>query len=125
MKMVRSFVAVILLAVSGGVGVAQAGAPTPKGYLIGEITVTDAATYKEYAAATGPLVTKYGGTYLVRGGQTMGLEGATVTGRVVVIEFKSLAAAKAFEDSAEYQKVAPLRRKASTGRLFLVEGAGL
>lgn len=97
----------------------------PKAYVIGEVNVTDADTYKTYAAKTSPIVAKFGGIYIARGGQTVPVEGAGPAGRVVVIEFPSLAAAKAFEASAEYLKVAPIRQRSSTGRFFIVEGTAL
>jgi uncharacterized protein (DUF1330 family) len=94
----------------------------PKGYVLAEITVTDPDAYKQYAAAVAPTVAKFGGKYLVRGGQTVALEGDPPAGRVVVIEFDSLAAARAFEDSSDYRSVAELRHKAARSRVFLVEG---
>lgn len=97
-------------------------AAVPKGYVIAEITVTDPDAYKEYAATVPPIVAKFSGRFLVRGGQTVAVEGAAPSGRIVVIEFDSLAAAQAFEASSEYQAVAPLRRKAARSRVFLVEG---
>ena len=110
------------LAVSAVFALQAANAPTPKAYVLGEIDVHDAEAYKPYGAAALPLVTKYGGVYLARGGRTVPLEGAAPAGRIVVVEFPSLAAAQAFEDSAEYRNVAKIRQKASTGRLFIVEG---
>jgi uncharacterized protein (DUF1330 family) len=100
----------------------RAAALAPKGYVIAEITVTDAEAYKQYAAAVAPVVAKFGGKYIVRGGQTVAVEGDAPAGRIVVIEFVSLAAAQSFEDSAEYKAVAALRHKAARSRLFLVEG---
>lgn len=101
---------------------ARAAAAAPKAYVIGEVNVTDPATYKTYAEKTSPIVAKFGGIYIARGGQTVPVEGAGPAGRIVVIEFPSLAAAKAFEASAEYLKVAPIRQRSSTGRFFIVEG---
>ena len=101
---------------------ADAASKTPKAYVIGEVNVTDPETYKTYAAKTSPIVAKFGGIYIARGGQSVPVEGAGPAGRVVVIEFPSLAAAKAFEASAEYLKVAPIRQRSSTGRFFIVEG---
>jgi uncharacterized protein (DUF1330 family) len=95
----------------------------PKGYVIAEITVTDAEAYGRYVAAVGPLVAHFGGKYVVRGGQTISVEGDPPTGRFVVIEFDSLASARSFEDSREYQAIAPLRWKSARSRVFLVEGA--
>lgn len=112
--------AVILGAI--GCSLIRAAALAPKGYVIAEITVTDAEAYKQYAAAVAPVVAKFGGKYIVRGGQTVAVEGDAPAGRIVVIEFVSLAAAQSFEDSAEYQAVAALRHKAARSRLFLVEG---
>ena len=43
--------------------------------------------------------------------------------RLVVIEFPDMASAERFYDSPEYQKILPLRLKASKGRALLVEGA--
>jgi uncharacterized protein (DUF1330 family) len=95
----------------------------PKGYVVAEITVTDAEAYKNYVAAVVPVIAKFGGKYLVRGGQTFSIEGAPPSGRIVVLEFDSLAAAKTFEDSPDYAVVAQIRHKAAQSRVFLVEGA--
>jgi uncharacterized protein (DUF1330 family) len=94
----------------------------PKGYVIAEITVTDAEAYKQYAAAVPAIAAKFSGKYLVRAGQTVAVEGEPPSGRIAVIEFDSLAAARSFEDSPEYQAIAPLRQKAARSRVFLVEG---
>ncbi len=96
--------------------------PQPKGYVIGEIDVTDAEGYKAYAAAAGPVVAKFGGTYLVRGGRTVTVEGKAPAGRVVLVEFASAAAAEKFENSEEYRKVAEARHRTATSRLFIAEG---
>jgi len=99
-----------------------AATAAPKGYVISEIIVTDPDAYKQYAAAVAPVTAKLGGKYLVRGGHTVGVEGEPPGGRIVVIEFESLAAAEAFEASPEYQAVAALRHKAARSRVFLAEG---
>jgi len=101
---------------------ADAAPKAPKAYVIGEVNVTDMDTYKTYAAKTSPIVAKFGGIYIARGGASVPVEGAAPAGRIVVIEFPNLAAAKAFEGSAEYLKVAPIRQRSSTGRFFIVEG---
>jgi uncharacterized protein (DUF1330 family) len=100
----------------------DAAAIASKGYVIAEITVTDPDAYKQYAATVAPIVAKFGGKYLVRGGQTVAVEGDPPGGRIVVIEFDNLAGARAFEESSDYQAVAPLRHKAARSRVFLVEG---
>ena len=114
-------IAAVILAVTG-FSLLRAATVAPKGYVIAEITVTDPEAYKQYAAAVAPVVAKLGGKYIVRGGQTVAEEGEAPSGRIVVIEFDNLAAARSFEDSQDYQAVAPLRRKAAHSRVFLVEG---
>ena len=101
------------------------GAPPvePKGYSIAEINVTDAEAYKQYVAAVSPIVAHFEGKYLVRAGAIVPLEGEAPTDRFIVIEFPSLAIAKAFEASPEYRAIVPLRLKASRSRVFLVEGS--
>jgi uncharacterized protein (DUF1330 family) len=115
--------AVVALMLAGlGFTFLRAATIEPKGYVIAEITVTDPEAYKSYVAAVGPLVAHFGGKYVVRGGQIIAVEGDPPIGRFAVIEFDSLAAAKSFEDSPEYQAIAPLRRKSARSRVFLVEG---
>jgi uncharacterized protein (DUF1330 family) len=114
-------VAAVIVAATG-FSFLRAATVAPKGYVIAEITVTDPEAYKQYAAAVAPVVAKLGGRYIVRGGQTVAEEGEPPSGRIVVIEFDDLAAARSFEGSPDYQAVAPLRRKAAHSRVFLVEG---
>jgi uncharacterized protein (DUF1330 family) len=110
-------------AITGFTTAIARAADVPKAYVVGEVNVTDPEGYKAYAAATSPIVAKFGGTYIARGGRSVPVEGAPPAGRIVLIQFPSLAAAQAFEGSAEYLKVAPIRQHASTGRFFIVEGA--
>lgn len=97
----------------------------PKGYTIAEIGVNDPVAYQDYVAAVTPLIAKHKGVYLVRAGKVVPKEGAAPSGRTVVIEFPSLAAAQAFYDSPEYQAIIGLRLKAATSRVLLVEGAAI
>ena len=120
-RLLLSIAATAVLAATG-IPFLRAATVAPKGYVIAEITVTDPQAYKQYAATVPAIVAKFGGRYLVRGGQTVGVEGEAPAGRIVVIEFDSLAAARSFEDSAEYRGAAPLRQRAARSRVFLVEG---
>lgn len=93
-----------------------------KGYLIGEIDVQNAEQYAAYTAQTPAAIAKHGGKFVVRGGAWEAVEGPPPHGRVVVIEFPSLEAARMFYRSADYQPLIPIRQSASSSRLFLVEG---
>ena len=121
LKIILLVAAVVLVTVFATRALSRPAA-TPKGYAIAEITVTDPETYKQYVAAVPPIAAKFGGKYIIRAGKVTPVEGTPPIGRFVVIEFPSIANAKAFEASAEYQAVAPIRRKSSTGHLFLIEG---
>lgn len=92
------------------------------GYIIARVNITDPEKYKDYTAVTPGLISKYGGRFIVRGGETVTLEGSEETGRVVVIEFDSLEKAKAFYESDDYQAAIGLRAAASTGQLIAVAG---
>ncbi len=94
-----------------------------KTYLIGEIDVHDPHTYATYTARTPGVIAKHGGKFIVRGGESSALEGEGPRGRVIVVEFPSREAAQAFYASEDYQPLIPIRQSASSGRLFLVEGA--
>jgi uncharacterized protein (DUF1330 family) len=84
--------------------------------------VTDAATYEGYKTAVTPLVKKYGGRYLVRGGSAQSVEGDSPKGRIVILEFPTLAMAQAFVAADDYRPVAQIRQKSATSRIIMVEG---
>lgn len=92
-------------------------------YVVGEIEVTDPATYEEYRKQVLAVVTKYGGRFIVRGGKVETLEGGWAPKRFVALEFPSMDQARRFYRSPEYAPLIALRQKASRGRLILVEGA--
>jgi len=92
-------------------------------YVIGEIEVTDPALYEEYRGQVMAVVTKYGGKFIVRGGKVETLEGGWAPRRFVALEFPSMAQAQKWYRSPEYAPLIELRKKASRGKLILVEGA--
>lgn len=91
-------------------------------YVLVDVDVTDPATYMEYRARAAPTVMAAGGRYVVRGGNVETLEGDWGLHRTVLLEFPSVAAAKAWYDSPEYQKVLPIRLRSSRSRLAILEG---
>jgi uncharacterized protein (DUF1330 family) len=92
-------------------------------YVIGEIEVTDPATYEEYRKQVMAVVTKYGGKFIVRGGRVESLEGDWAPKRFVALEFPSMEQAQKWYRSPQYAPLIALRQKASRGKLILVEGA--
>ena len=93
-----------------------------KGYVVGDIHVTDPDLYAEYAAQVPAVIERYGGRYLVRGGAVEQLDGTWSPRRSVVIEFDSPEAARSWYRSPEYQRLATIRLRAAGGGLVLVDG---
>ncbi|MEP5729157.1 MAG: DUF1330 domain-containing protein [Sulfitobacter sp.] len=93
----------------------------PKGYWIGQMDVKDAATYDTYRAANAKPFADYGAKFLVRGGNQHAVEG-NWRSRTVVLEFASLADAKACYESDDYQKAKDIRLPVADGDLVIVEG---
>lgn len=66
-----------------------------KGYVFGHMKVTDPAVYETYRAGVLDTIKAHGGRFLVRGAPPEPREGGTAWNRVVILEFPSLAAARA------------------------------
>jgi uncharacterized protein (DUF1330 family) len=94
-----------------------------KGYVIANVTVEDALGYEDYRSQTAAIIAQYGGRFLVRGGAVEVREGEPGIGRLVILEFPSLEAARSFYDSPEYQAIVPIRQANADSTLCIVEGA--
>jgi uncharacterized protein (DUF1330 family) len=90
-------------------------------YLIAEVEVTDPVAYERYRPLAAASIARHSGKYIVRGGRTETLEGAAPN-RVVVLEFPTIEAARAFYTSPDYSEARQIREAASRSRVFLVEG---
>ena len=91
-------------------------------YFIVENEVTDATGFEEYRQQVPGTVEKYGGRFLVRGGQMQTLEGDWKPRRLVVTEFPSIEQARRWYDSEEYRPLKALRLRTARGSVVLVEG---
>ena len=92
-----------------------------KAYWIGHVDVHDAAEYEAYRQANAAAFAKYGGTFIIRGGDQQLVEGQQRS-HAVVIEFADLATARACYDSPEYQAAKALRLPCSLCDLVIVAG---
>ena len=92
-------------------------------YLIADIEVTDPAGFEEYRQLVAPLVDKYGGRYVVRGGALETVEGDWSPNRIVIIEFDSMERLKAWHGSDEYRPVMAKRHNSAVTKAVMVEGA--
>ena len=93
-----------------------------KAYLIADTNVTDPQRYEEYKRQVKPLIERFGGSYVVRGGPHDVLEGDWTPTRLVVLEFPDMASLRAWYDSPEYAPLKVLRQAAAESRLIAVEG---
>jgi uncharacterized protein (DUF1330 family) len=92
-------------------------------YVIADAEIIDAAKYEEYKALSPEAIAKHGGRLLARGGQTAWLEGEWRSGRVTIIEFPSLEAARNFYTSVEY--TAARRKRAGAARVDMIAVEGV
>jgi len=92
------------------------------GYVIGDVDITDPAAYEEYRRLTPATIAKYGGKYILRGASYEKVEGDWSPKRLVLLEFESFERAKEWYNSPEYSEVKPLRHKAATSNMLIVDG---
>ena len=93
-------------------------------YWVARSKVNDSEQYKKYGALATPIIAKFGGKFLARGGKFKILEGPEKFQRFVVIEFPSIEMAVSCHESPEYLEAATHRKKddASELEVFIVEG---
>jgi uncharacterized protein (DUF1330 family) len=84
-------------------------------YLIVEHIITDHDLFETYRTQVGPLIAKYGGRYLTKGGSHRLPEGGHWSPqRVVIIEFPDMAALDAWYCAPEYQPLIALRKRCTS-----------
>jgi len=94
-------------------------------YVIIDISVRDQAAkgnYAQYIEKVQPIVEKYGGQYLARGGKITPVAGDWRPERIILIEFPSMDQVTRWWNSPEYKAIAGLRESATTARVIIVEG---
>lgn len=90
-------------------------------YAMAHIDVKNDEEYAKYAAIAGPAVAKYGGEFLVRGGDFVVMEGKG-RARNVIVKFENMEAAKTFYNSPEYQEALSFGIPAADRDYLFVEG---
>jgi uncharacterized protein (DUF1330 family) len=93
-----------------------------KAYVIAAETINDEEMFAAYRKDVPATVERFGGRFVVRGGNLTDIEGKWPHPRLVVIEFPSRAAAENWYKSPEYEKIISLRLNSSTGSLIIVDG---
>lgn len=82
-------------------------------YVIGHITVKDAAKWDEYRARVPATLSPWGAELVLRGKRAATFAGDHPHDDVVVIRFPDLDAANGWHGSAAYQALIPLRKQAA------------
>jgi len=93
-----------------------------KGYLIANIEIRDPGAFEEYRQQVAPMIARFGGRYLVRGGKLRNAAGDLKLKRLIILEFNSLAEAERFYDSPEYRPLIELRKGCTVSDVIIAEG---
>mgnify|MGYP001358636775 FL=1 len=93
-----------------------------KAYMIAHIEVTNPELMAKYREKVPAIVEKYGGKYLVRGGDSVLLEGDFFKHRMVLLEFPDREAAEKFYNSDEYAPIKQMRLAAGNNSSVIVDG---
>ena len=91
-------------------------------YMMVQSTIDNEKQYQKYREAVVPLIMKFGGKFLIKGGEVEVLEGQPDGRSMVVFEFPSMEAIDAFWNSPEYVPVKALRQGVATLNVWAVPG---
>ena len=91
-------------------------------YLLANITVNNPENYKEYVSKVKSVVEKFGGEYLVRGGEMNIIEGDWPNEINIVINFPSREKAMEWYNSEEYKPIRQIRHDNAVSNSVIVDG---
>jgi uncharacterized protein (DUF1330 family) len=91
-------------------------------YVIVDISIHDHTMYEEYKKLTPAAVAAFDGKFVIRGGETIVMEGSWDPKRVVVLQFPTVKHAKDWWGSEIYSKARAIRQAAATTNMIIVEG---
>jgi uncharacterized protein (DUF1330 family) len=89
-------------------------------YVIGEVKILDRDAIKGYAEMVAHSVSVHGGRYVARGSEPFVLEGGPAH-NILLIEFDSVATAKKWYASPEYQAAKRVREGHTNLRLMVID----
>ena len=94
-------------------------------YLVSVCEVTNKSDdLMSYAQQSAELISKYGGSYVVRGPTNEVLEGKALQGKSLIItQFPNVGSIKEFWNSPEYSVLKPLREGTGVYDIGIFEGA--
>ena len=93
------------------------------GYVIAQIKdIKDKEIYKKYVSKVTPIVEKFGGKFLIRGGEFQTVEGNWEHTRNILIQFPSYEKALEWYNSDELKPVKQMRLDNSTSNSIIIKG---
>ncbi len=92
------------------------------GYVIFNIDVKKPNEYKEYVEKVTPIANKFGGKYIVRGGEAEVIEGTWTYPRTIIIKFPSYEKALEWYSSEEYKPIKKIRLDNSVSNGMIIKG---
>ena len=93
-------------------------------YVIAQGRIENRKMLDEYVAKALPTIQKAGARVLGFDESPEVVEGEVAHPRTVLLEFESREAFREWYDSADYQKILPLRLESTRGTLIVVDGLG-
>ena len=92
-------------------------------YLVVDTNITNPELYERYKVIAKPLVEKYGGEYLARGGKLSVKEDTLWAPiRMVLVRFPSMQDAETFYQSGDYQDVLKISKQSADRTVIILEG---
>jgi uncharacterized protein (DUF1330 family) len=92
-------------------------------HVIINIRILDKDRYSEYVRRVPPIVKKFGGRYLARGGKITTISGTWHPERVILLEFDNTEQVNNWLTSLEYAEVASLRENPTETNAIIIESA--
>ena len=92
-------------------------------YLVVDVKIDDVEAYGKYKEKVKPLIERYGGEYLSRGGEINVLENELwEPTRMVLVKFPDKESAMNWYNCAEYQALKKIRIDSATSTSIIIEG---
>ncbi len=92
-------------------------------YLLVDTLLDNADLYEQYKLKAKPLIEKFGGEYLARGGRmTLRETDLWSPSRLVLIRFADVETANRCLDSFDYQQILPISKKSARRTAIIIEG---
>ena len=92
------------------------------GFVIFNIEIKKPEEYKEYVEKVTPIAKKFGGEYIVRGGESKVIEGVWTYPRTIIIKFPSYEKALEWYSSEEYKPIKKIRLDNSVSNGIIIKG---